>query len=104
MTSGNSLNMTEEEQELFHKRSTRMSAYMSKAVDAREDMKAAIDKAFDAGSEFGYELGAMSREDTILALIDNMFHNLTDTEEDAKLTLQIIKRMILRLEDENDKQ
>lgn len=67
-------------------------------------MKTAIDKAFDAGSEFGYELGALAREDEILALIDDMFHNLTSSEEDAKLTLEIIRQMILRLDNKHDEQ
>ncbi len=94
--------MTAEEQELFDKRSAKLSMYMSRAIDARSQVKTAVDKAFDAGSEFGYEMGAIAKEDEILTLINDMFYNLTDTEEDAKLTLEIIKQMILRLEDKND--
>ena len=102
MTTQDSRELTEEEQELFLKRSARLSQYMSTAVKKRESMKAAIDEAFDAGSEFGYELGAIAKEDEILELIDDMFHNLTSSEEDAKLTLEIIKQMILRLDNKND--
>jgi hypothetical protein len=102
MTNKNSHDMTAEEQELFDKRSAKLSMYMSRAIDARSQVKTAVDKAFDAGSEFGYEMGAIAKEDEILTLINDMFYNLTDTEEDAKLTLEIIKQMILRLEDKND--
>lgn len=104
MTNKNSHEMTAEEQELFDKRSAKLSAYMQRAIDARSEVKEAIDKAFDAGSEFGYEMGAIAKEDEILTLIDDMFHNLTSSEEDAKLTLEIIKQMILRLDDKNDRQ
>ena len=102
MTNKNSPDMTAEEQELFDKRSAKLSMYMHRAIDARSEVKEAIDKAFDAGSEFGYEMGAIAKEDEILALINDMFFNLTDSEEDAKLTLEIIKQMILRLDNKND--
>lgn len=102
MTSNNSHEMTEEEQVLFDKRSAKLSKYMHSAIEARSELKLSIDKAFDAGSEFGYEMGAMAKEDEILNLIDDMFHNLTSSEEDAKLTLEIIKQMILRLDTKND--
>jgi hypothetical protein len=102
MTSENSRELTEEEQILFDRRSAKLSKYMSLAVQSREDMKTAIDNAFDAGSEFGYELGAMAREDEILSLLDDMFHNLTSSEEDAKLTIEIVRQMILRLDSKND--
>lgn len=94
--------MTDQDQKLFDKRSAKLSMYMSRAIDARSQVKTAVDKAFDAGSEFGYEMGAIAKEDEILTLIDDMFFNLTDSEEDAKLTLEIIKQMILRLDDKND--
>ena len=102
MTSKKSQELTEEEQVLFDKRSAKLSKYMHGAIQARSELKTAIDKAFDAGSEFGYEMGAIAKEDEILALIDDMFHNLTSSEEDAKLTLEIIKQMILRLDTKND--
>lgn len=102
MISEHGYEMTDEEQELFDKRSTKLSKYVSRAIEARKAMDAAIDEAFDRGSEFGFEMGAMDKESTIIDLIDNMFHSLTDTEEDAKLTLEIIKQMILRLDQEND--
>ena len=103
MTSEYGYEMTDEEQELFEKRSLRLSKYLGRAVKAREAVDAAIDEAFDRGSEFGFEMGAMDKETTIINLIDDMFDSLTDTEEDAKLTLQIIRTMILRLDDENEK-
>ena len=103
MTSEYGYEMTDEEQELFEKRSLRLSKYLNRAVEAREAVDAAIDEAFDRGSEFGFEMGAMDKETTIINLIDDMFDSLTDTEEDAKLTLQIIRTMILRLDDENEK-
>lgn len=102
MTSNNSYQMTDEEQDLFDKRSAKLSMYMHRAIEARSEVKTAIDIAFDAGSEFGYEMGAMAKEDEIIGLIDKMFHDLTSSEEDAKLTLEIIKQMILRLDNEND--
>lgn len=102
MTSEHAYEMTDEEQELFDKRSIKLSEYVSRAIEARKAMDVAIDEAFDKGSEFGFEMGAMSKETDIINLIDDMFYNLTSSEEDAKLTLQIIKTMILRLDDKND--
>lgn len=102
MTSKHGYEMTEEEQELFDKRSVKLSKYVTRAAEARKTMDAAIDEAFDRGSEFGFEMGAMSKETDIINLIDDMFYGLTSSEEDAKLTLQIIKTMILRLDDKND--
>lgn len=94
--------MTEEDQELFEKRSRKLSIYLNTAIEAREAMKVATDLAFDTGSEFGFELGAMEKETAILEKIDEVFASLTDEEEDAKLTLEIIKQVILRMGDEND--
>ena len=102
MTSEHGYEMTAEEQELFDRRSVKLSKYVTRAAEARKNMDAAIDEAFDRGSEFGFEMGALSKETDIINLIDDMFHNLTNTEEDAKLTLQIIRKMILRLDNEND--
>lgn len=104
MTTENSRELTEEEQKLFDSRSARLSKYMNKAVDSRSQMEAAIDKAFDAGSEFGFELGAIAKEDEILRLLEDMFDRLTSSEEDAKLTLEIVRQMILRLDSDNDRQ
>ena len=102
MTIENSYELTDEEQELFDRRSARLSKYMTLAVDAKSEMQNATTKAFDAGAEFGFELGAVAKEEAVLALIDEMFSKLTDEEEDAKLTLEIIKQMILRLDNENE--
>lgn len=102
MTSENSYEITAEEQALFEKRSAKLSKYMAAAVKAKTDMQDATTKAFDTGAEFGFELGAMEKETAILAKIDELFESLTDDEEDAKLTLGIVKAAILRLDDEND--
>lgn len=102
MTNEYSYELTDEEQELFNRRSARISKYMALAVDAKSEMENATTKAFDAGAEFGFELGAVAKEEAVLGLIDEMFSKLTDTEEDAKLTLEIIKRMILGLDDNNE--
>lgn len=103
MTSENSYEITEEEQDLFERRSSRLSRYMAVAVQTKTEMEAATTKAFDAGAEFGFELGSISKETNILAKIDELFHSLTDEEEDAKLTLGIVKQAILNMgEDEND--
>lgn len=102
MTSENSYEMTADEQAVFDSRSSRLNKSMGLAIRAKSDMEAAINKAFDAGSEFGFELGAIEKEMAILDKIDEIFNALTDDEEDAKLTLGIVKEAILRLEIEND--
>lgn len=102
MTSENSRELTPEEQILFDKRSAKLSSLMGKVMDSKSLMKTAIDNAFDAGSEFGFELGAIDKETEILALIDKMFNDLTSSEEDAKLTLEIIRQMILRMDDKDN--
>lgn len=102
MTTENSYEPIEEEQAIINRRNARLSKYMALAVAAKSEMQDATTKAFDAGAEFGFELGAVAKEEAVLGLIDEMFNNLTDEEEDAKLTLEIVKQMILRLDEENE--
>ncbi len=75
---------------------------MHKVITSKTAAEDAQKKALDAASEFGYEMGAMAKTDEIIELIDDMFNNLTSTEEDAKLTLEIIKQMILRLDNKDN--
>jgi len=87
----------------FEEKSQYLSGYMHKVITSKTEAEDAQSKALDAASEFGYEMGAMAKTDEIIELIDDMFNNLSNTEEDAKLTLEILKQMILRLDNENDR-
>jgi hypothetical protein len=86
----------------FEEKSEHLSGYMAKVINAKTTAEEAQKTALDAASEFGFEMGALARTDEIIELIDNMFNNLSNTEEDAKLTLEIIKQMILRLDNKDN--
>ena len=64
---------------------------ISGVIDAiqTEDVRLAVDRA----CEFGFTLGDISEKDRWLELLDNLEANLLDSEEDAKLTIHIIRKL-----------
>jgi hypothetical protein len=56
----------------------------------------------DAASEFGYEMGMMFEKARIEEEINAIMQSLTDDEEDARLTLEIVKQIIARTDTEKD--
>ena len=75
---------------------------MTKAVEAKTAAEEAYKTSMDAASEFGYEMGVMFEKARIYDEIDAIMQSLTDEEEDARLTLEIVKQVISRADPEND--
>lgn len=75
---------------------------MTNAINAKNAAEEAQKTALDAASEFGYEMGVMYEKTRIYDELEAVFKNLTDDEEDAKLTIEIVKQAILRLDTQDD--
>ncbi len=86
----------------YEERSTYLSGYMSKAVETKSLAEKAYNDAMDSAAEFGYEMGAMSEKSRIESEIDALIQSLTDNEEDAKLTLEIVKQIVARTDIEEN--
>lgn len=69
---------------------------MTNAINAKDLAEEAQKTALDAASEFGYEMGVMSEQARIYEEIDVITRSLTDDEEDARLTLEIVKQIVAR--------
>jgi hypothetical protein len=69
---------------------------MTNAINAKDLAEQAQKTALDAASEFGYEMGVMSEQARIYEEIDVITRSLTDDEEDARLTLEIVKQIVAR--------
>ena len=86
----------------YEERTVYLSDYMSKAVEAKSLAQKANNEALDVAAEFGYEMGAMSEKSRIESEIDALIQSLTDNEEDAKLTLEIVKQIVARTDIEEN--
>jgi hypothetical protein len=75
---------------------------MTNAINAKNAAEEAQKTALDAASEFGYEMGVMYEKTRIYDELEAVFKDLTDEEEDAKLTIEIVKQAILRLDTQDD--
>jgi len=80
----------------YEERSLHLSGYMSKAVETKSLAEKAYNDAMDTSAEFGYEMGVISEKSRIESEIDALIQTLTDNEEDAKLTLEIVKQIVAR--------
>jgi hypothetical protein len=80
----------------YEKRSAYLSGYMTKAVHAKTLAEGAYRDSMDAASEFGYEMGMMFEKARIEEEINAIMQSLTDDEEDARLTLEIVKQIVAR--------
>lgn len=86
----------------YEERSAYLSGYMAKAVHAKTLAEEAYKDAMDAASEFGYEMGTMFEKARIEEEINAIMQSLTDNEEDAKLTLEIVKQIVARTDIEKN--
>jgi hypothetical protein len=86
----------------FLERSEYCSRWMTNAINAKNVAEEAQKTALDAASEFGYEMGVMQEQSRIYEEIDVIMQSLTDDEEDAKLTLEIVKQIVARTDIEED--
>ena len=80
----------------YEERSAYLSGYMAKAVHAKTLAEEAYKDSMDAASEFGYEMGMMFEKARIEEEINAIMQSLTDDEEDAMLTLEIVKQIVAR--------
>jgi hypothetical protein len=86
----------------FQERSEYCSRWMANAINAKNAAEEAQKTALDAASEFGYEMGVMYEKTRIYDELEAVFKDLTDEEEDAKLTIEIVKQAILRMDAQDD--
>jgi phosphopantetheine adenylyltransferase len=75
---------------------------MAKAVQAKTSAEEAYRDSMDAASEFGYEMGMMFEKARIEEEINAILLSLTDEEEDARLTLEIVKQIVARTDVANN--
>jgi hypothetical protein len=66
------------------------------AAIQKEDVRLAVDRA----CEFGFTLGEIAEKDRWLELLDNLENSLLGSEEDAKLTIHIIRKLAGVAEDD----
>ncbi len=76
----------------------KVNAATKAAVSAKEASKYAFDDAFDKAVEFGWEMGVVDERNRTLEVIDALTNKLLDSEEDAKMTLDILKKLLLQSE------
>jgi len=60
------------------------------------DVRTAVDQA----CEFGYTLGELAEKDRWIEILDKLESNLVSSEEDAKLTIHIIRKLAGVVEDD----
>ena len=60
------------------------------------DVRTAVDRA----CEFGFALGELAEKDRWIGILDKLESNLVSSEEDAKLTIHIIRKLAGVVEDE----
>ena len=86
----------------YEERSAHLTRYMAKAIEAKDVAEKAYNASMDSSAEFGYEMGMMSEKSRIEKEINAIMQSLTDDEEDAKLTLEIVKQIVARTDIEED--
>lgn len=64
------------------------------AIFKRDEAYRAIDALADAAGESWFELGEKLERRRILDVIDNFENKLLDSEEDAKMTLAVLRELI----------
>ena len=52
-----------------------------------------LNDAVDQACEFGFTLGELAEKDRWLELLDKLEETLLDSEEDAKMTIHIIRKL-----------
>ena len=67
---------------------------IAKAILKKQEAIKAIDALTDAAGESWYELGEKMAEKRFLEILDKFEDNLLDSEEDAKMTIHLIRKMV----------
>lgn len=84
----------------YEERSAHLSRYMAKAIEAKDVAEKAYSASMDSSAEFGYEMGVMAEKARIEGEINAFTEALTDSEEDAKLVLEVIKQIVSRTDED----
>jgi hypothetical protein len=75
---------------------------IAKAILKKQEALNAIDALTDAAGESWFELGEKLERKRILGVLDKFEEKLVDSEEDAKMTLAILRELIANAEEEGD--
>ena len=78
----------------------KVNAATEKAIKAREVAKEDLDGAFDRAVELGWELGIVEERGRVREIINALKQKLTDDEEKALQTLDIMLTLVLDYEEE----
>lgn len=71
-----------------------LSIQLGSTIRKRNEAHDAIDALADAAGEKWFELGTELERKRILNLLDTLQNGLIDSEEDAKITIGVIRKMI----------
>lgn len=71
------------------------------AILKRDEAYRAIDALIDSAGESWFELGAKLERRKFLDILDNFDKKLLDSEEDAKMTLAVLRELIENAEEED---
>ena len=72
------------------------------AISKRDEAYRAIDALIDSAGESWFDLGAKLERRKFLDLLDNFDKKLLDSEEDAKMTLAVLRELIENGEEEGN--
>lgn len=75
-------------------RKTAASLAINKAMTSRRIADEAFENALDSSFEAGWELGIIDERSRIADILTALESRLTSSEEDAKLTIGIIRKLI----------
>lgn len=75
---------------------------IGKAIESRDGAYKAIDALIDAAGESWFELGEKLERRRVLDVLDSFDRKLLDSEEDAKMTLAVLRELIENGEEEGD--
>lgn len=67
---------------------------IAKAILKKQEAYKAIDALIDASGESWFELGEKLAEKRFNDILDKLETNLLDSEEDAKMTIHLIRKMV----------
>jgi len=67
---------------------------IAKAILRREEAYRAIDALADSAGESWFELGEKLAEKKFISLLDRLETSLLDSEEDALMTIHLIRKMV----------
>jgi hypothetical protein len=82
----------------------KVNAATRKSMEAREALKVASDEAFDVAVELGWELGIIDERGRVREIINALKQSLTDDEEKALQTLDIVLTLVLDYDEDETKE